>query len=176
MKLMMKAGKMNIVKVKKVSGYNVFSKESRVGMELPPKEIMSKLGGMWKELSETKKKEWNERASRMNAKALSEFEEPEVEEEFKRLKCMIEKTIKEYKAGVKKSKKTVKEVEVEVEVEEEVEEEDEEDVEDGVEEDEIDIEKCSVAELKNMCKERELLAVGVRAVLMKRLLEYEPVE
>lgn len=218
MKVIQKAGKVNNVKAKKVSGYNVFSMESRKGMDGTPGEIMAKLGGMWKKLSEVKQKAFNEKAEKLNAKSVAEFEEPEQDEEFNKLKCMIEATIKEYKKQAKKGKgvsqvsdeskaldkctvaelkamckerklamtgtKTVllerlsapveavvEEVEEEAVEEEVVEEEAEEEVEEDV-----DLEKCSVAELKNLCKERDLPTTGTRAVLMKRIMEAEGVE
>jgi galactitol-specific phosphotransferase system IIB component len=222
MKVVLKAGKANASKAKKVSGYNVFSMESRKGMDGTPGEIMAKLGGMWKKLSEAKQKAFNEKAEKMNAKSLAEFEEPETDSEFEKLKGMIEATIKEYKKQAKKGvsakvseveksldKCTVAElkamckerklamtgtktvllerlsapveeavVEEEVaeeEAEEEVEEEVEEEAEEEAEE-EVDLEKCSVAELKNLCKERDLSTTGTRAVLMKRIMEAEGVE
>jgi hypothetical protein len=217
MKVVLKAGKVIGKRAKKVSGYNVFSMESRVGMEGAPGEIMARLGGMWKNLSEVKQKEFNMKAEKLNAKAVAEFEEPETDIEFEKLKCMIEATIKEYKKQVKNvvsrlpmtddlpkalDKCTVAELKVmcknkkmattgtkmvllerlqapveEEEVEEEeVEEEEVEEEEVEEEEEEVDLEKCSVAELKNLCKERDLSTTGTRAVLMKRIMEAEGVE
>jgi hypothetical protein len=205
-RVVLKAGKVSGGKAKKVSGYNVFSMESRKGMEGTPGEIMAKLGGMWKKLSEAKQKAFNEKAEKMNAKSVAEFEEPEVDSEFEKLKGMIEATIKEYK---KQAKKGVKAKEVVEEVVEKSidkctvaelkamrklamtgtktallerlsapveEEEAEEEVAEEEAEEEVDLEKCSVAELKNLCKERDLPTTGTRAVLMKRIMEAEGVE
>jgi hypothetical protein len=141
MKVLMKAGKVSGKKAKKVSGYNVFSMESRVGMDGAPGEIMSKLGGMWKKLSEVKKKAFNIKAEKLNKKALAEFEEPETDVEFEKLKCMIEATIKEYKKQVNTTEKV--------------------------------LEKCTVAELKVMCKNKKLATTGTKTLLLERLQEVE---
>ena len=103
-------------KAKKLSGYNVFSKEKREGLEGTAPEKMKELGAMWKKCSDEKKELWKAKAEKLNKKAAKEFEEDgdELDDQVKELKDLIEETIANFKKNLpkkvkgKKGKKVVK--------------------------------------------------------------------
>lgn len=112
-------------KAKKLSGYNVFCMEQRKNMEGTPTEIMTKLGGMWKE--STKKDIYKKKCEKLNAEAVKETEKNLVEDDIQtlELKNQIDDLIKQFKKNlVKKAKANTKEAEDE-EPEDDVEEEEE---------------------------------------------------
>ena len=93
-------------KAKKLSGYNLFSKEKRKELEGTSVEKMKELGAMWKKCSDEKKEIWNTKAKKLNKKAAKEFEEEgeELDEQVKELKDLIEEIIANFKKSAKKVK------------------------------------------------------------------------
>ena len=94
-------------KAKKLSGYNVFSKEKREGLEGTAPEKMKELGAMWKKCSDEKKELWKAKAEKLNKKAAKEFEEDgdELDDQVKELKDLIEETIANFKKNLPKTVK-----------------------------------------------------------------------
>ena len=94
-------------KAKKLSGYNVFSKEKREGLEGTAPEKMKELGAMWKKLSDEKKESWKVKAEKFNKRAAKEFAEEgeELDDQVKELKDLIEETIANYKKNLLKKVK-----------------------------------------------------------------------
>ena len=94
-------------KAKKLSGYNVFSKEKREGLEGTAPEKMKELGAMWKKCSDEKKESWKVKAEKLNKKAAKEFEEQgeELDDQVKELKDLIKETIANFKKNLPKKAK-----------------------------------------------------------------------
>jgi hypothetical protein len=95
------------VKAKKLSGYNVFCMEQRKNMEGSPTEIMTKLGGMWKECTDSKKETYKKKCEKLNIVAAKEAEKILIEDDFQtlELKVQVETLIKQFKKSlVKKAK------------------------------------------------------------------------
>ena len=103
-------------KPKKLSAYNIFSQEARAKVEGTPKEIMTKLGALWKASTEKQKEAYKKKTVKVNAELLKEFEanKQEGDPQTLELKALIEETIKKFKKDLTK---TVKKKDVETVVE-----------------------------------------------------------
>ena len=82
---------------KKLSGYNVFCMDSRKGLEGSPKEVMVKLGGLWRGLSDSKKEKFKLKSLKLNSAALAIYEEPEKDGDTEELRLLIKETISKFK-------------------------------------------------------------------------------
>jgi hypothetical protein len=126
-KSLVKAGNAGRTRAKKLSGYNIFCMEHRVCMDGTPKEIMTKLGGLWKTAD---KEAYNAKSVEFNRVSVSEFTEVPEDSQVAALKEIVAEAIKQFKKTLKKTKAVVPEAvvpeavvpEVAVPVEEVVEE------------------------------------------------------
>lgn len=92
-------------KAKKLSGYNVYCMESRKTLDVPPKEILTKLGSMWNDLTDEQKDEWKTKASEVNTESEKDYVD-ENDKDIEKLNDMIKLTIKQFKKDKKKAAKT----------------------------------------------------------------------
>lgn len=106
-------------KAKKLSAYNIFSQEARAKVDGTPKEIMTKLGALWKSTTEKQKETYKKKSVKVNAELLKEFESTKQEEDSQtaELKVLIEETIKKFKKDLAK-KDSIKKKDIEVAAEE----------------------------------------------------------
>jgi beta-phosphoglucomutase-like phosphatase (HAD superfamily) len=97
------------VKPKKLSAYNLFCMENREKLTGTPTSIMTELGGMWKAASEAKKKAAKAKADKLNAAAVKEAEQNQVEDDQQtvELKAAIVELFKNFKKDLNKKKKAV---------------------------------------------------------------------
>ena len=89
-------------KAKKLSGYNVFCMEIRKGMEGSPKEIMVKLGALWK--ASKKHDSFKVKAEKLNKESVAEFEATKEDEDSQltELKLIIKNEIIKFKKNISK--------------------------------------------------------------------------
>lgn len=112
-KSLVKAGNAGRTRAKKLSGYNVFCMENRVGMDGTPKEIMTKLGGLWKDAD---KEAYNAKSVEFNRVSVSEFTEVPEDLQLAELKELVADAIKQFKKALQKRTKKAGAVEVVSEV------------------------------------------------------------
>ena len=101
-KSLVKAGNAGRTRAKKLSGYNVFCMEHRVGMDGTPKEIMTKLGGLWKNAD---KEAYNAKSVVFNTASVSAFTEVPEDPQVAALKEVVAEAIKQFKKTLKKTTK-----------------------------------------------------------------------
>lgn len=111
-KSLVKAGNAGRTRAKKLSGYNVFCMEHRVGMDGTPKEIMTKLGGLWKNAD---KEAYNVKSAEFNRVSVSEFTEVPEDSQVAALKEVVAEAIKQFKKTLKKTTKAASVPEAEAE-------------------------------------------------------------
>jgi hypothetical protein len=110
-KSLVKAGNAGRTRAKKLSGYNVFCMEHRVGMDGTPKEIMTKLGGLWKNAD---KEAYNVKSAEFNTASVSAFTEVPEDSQVAALKEVVAEAIKQFKKTLKKTTKAASVPEPEV--------------------------------------------------------------
>ena len=106
-------------KVKKLSGYNVFCMEERSNLSGSSTEIMTQLGGLWKQCQN--KDTYKTKSEKLNEAAAKEAENNQVEDDKQvlELKSQIDELIKQFKKNLKKAEKAAKEAEEAEEADEE---------------------------------------------------------
>jgi hypothetical protein len=85
-------------KPKKLTGYNIFSRDNRSLIDGDSKEKMKILGAMWKELSDKQKAKWNLKATTINTDAITAFQYGD--QDIAELKKRIADVLKEWKSEV----------------------------------------------------------------------------
>jgi hypothetical protein len=98
----------NVVKPKKLSGYNLYCQEMRANLTGTSIEIMKQLGEKWKGASAEEKKKYKEKADKLNETAVAEAKSvPTTNDDLvEELKTAINELIKKFKKDVKKRAKS----------------------------------------------------------------------
>jgi hypothetical protein len=104
----------NVVKPKKLSGYNLYCQEMRTALTGTSIEIMKQLGEKWKGTSDEIKLKYKEKADKLNEVAITEAKSVLVEDDalVGELKSVIADAIKKFKKDLKKRTKNATETTV----------------------------------------------------------------